>query len=121
MELELNEIKAAIDEIRTKVPWYPVYVTVSKEFNEELMKFLGWEDYKIWLKGIYDAIYWVSPFIDNDIKWMVWLFDYSQILWLWNSWNDNAYRLSHLFDNVIIKKDAKEESSEGWEDSWITE
>lgn len=111
------EIKAAIDKIRTDVHGYRVYVTVSKEFNTELVDFLWWWDYDVWLSRIFDAEYSVSPFIDNDIRWMVWVFDYAQILGIWNSTQDKMYKISHLFDNIIIKKNAKEESSEWWENS----
>lgn len=117
MDKELKEIKQAIDKIRTDVPWFRVYVTVSKSFNDELVKFLGWEDYDVWLSRIFDAEYSVSPFIDNNIKWMVWVFDYAQILGIWNATQDKQYRISHLFDNIVIKNAEKEEGWDSWENS----
>lgn len=109
MQEQLASIKLAIDQLRASNPDYPVYVTVCKEFNDQLVKFLGGEDYSIRINNIFDAEYRVSPFIDWDIDYIVGLFDYSQILWLWNSTQDRQYKLSHLFNHLVIKRkdDAK--------------
>lgn len=114
---ELMEIKGAIAKLKEECPGFRIYVTASKEFNAKLLDYLWGSDYKIWLRGMFDTDYSVSPFIDNNIQWMVWLFDYSQILGLWNSQNDNQYKLSHLFDKLIVKNAEKEEGWDIWENS----
>lgn len=117
VDKELMEIKGAITKLKADCPWFRIYVTASKEFNEKLLDYLWGSEYKIWLRGMFDTDYSVSPFIDNNIMWMVWLFDYSQILGLRNSQNDNQYKLSHLFDKLIVKNAEKEEGWDSWENS----
>ena len=111
MQEELASIKLAIDQLTKQQPDYPVYVTVSKEFNDKLVSFLQWDDYKLRINQIFDAEYRVSPFIDWDIEYIIGLFDYSQILWLWNSTQDRQYKLSHLFNNLVIKRNDNEKEN----------
>ena len=106
---QLESIKEQVEYIKEKFPDFNIYITVSKDFNEELTKFLGTEDYSIRLEELYGCKYQVSPFVDW-YKWIVWLFDYSQILWQWNTYQDKIYKLSHLF--TYITSDACEETKE---------
>jgi hypothetical protein len=56
----------------------------------------------------------------DKYNWIVWLFDYSQILWQWNTFQDKIYKLSHLF--TYSTSDEKTSGETGWEaNSWITE
>lgn len=96
VERNLKEIKEQVDIISQKFPDFKIYVTVSKAFNDELTKFLGTEDYGIRLEELYGCKYQVSPFVDR-YNWIVGLFDYSQILGQWNTFQDHMYKLSHLF------------------------
>ncbi len=96
MEDELKRIHDAISDMKAKYPDFPIYISVSKEFNDKLTEFLNWTDYSIRLEQLFGCRYSVSPFIDTDDQWIVWLFDYSQILGQWNTFQDNQYRISHL-------------------------
>lgn len=107
---ELEDIKEQVELTKQTNPDFTVYITVSKDFNEALSKHLGTEDYSIRLEELYGCRYQVSPFVDK-YYWIVGLFDYSQILGQWNTYQDHIYKLSHLF--TYSTSDAKEE--EGWE------
>lgn len=103
---ELDRIRDAITDMKAKYPEFPVYISVSKEFNERLTKFLNWEDYSIRLEQLFGCRYSVSPFIDTDDQWIVGLFDYSQILGQWNTFQDRQYKISHL-KSYITDNDKK--------------
>lgn len=103
---ELEKIHANIDLLKQEYPDFNVYITVSKEFNDKVTALLGAEDYKIRLEELYWCRYQVSPFMDKQ-QWVVGLFDYSQILGQWNTFQDKMYKLSHLF--TYYTDDAKEE------------
>lgn len=103
---ELDRIRYAITDMKAKYPEFPVYISVSKEFNERLTKFLNWEDYNIRLEQLFGCRYSVSPFIDTDDQWIVGLFDYSQILGQWNTFQDRQYKISHL-KSYITDNDKK--------------
>jgi len=105
---ELADIKEQVDCIKQANPDFTVYITVSKTFNDALAKHLGTEDYSIRLEELYGCKYQVSPFVDK-YDWIVGLFDYSQILWQWNTFQDKMYKLSHLF--TYATSDGKEETS----------
>ena len=111
IEKQLEDIKAQVDILKEKYPDFNIYITVSKDFNDLLAKHLGTEDYSIRLEELYGCKYQVSPFVDK-YSWIVWLFDYSQILWQWNTFQDKIYKLSHLF--TYATSDAKE-SEASWE------
>ena len=110
IDRQLEDIKVQVDLTKEKYPDFNVYITVSKEFNEKLSKHLGTEDYSIRLEELYGCKYQVSPFVDR-YDWIVWLFDYSQILGQWNTFQDKVYKLSHLF--TYSTSDAEEK---GWND-----
>jgi hypothetical protein len=61
---QLASIKEQVEYIKEKFPDFNIYITVSKDFNEELAKFLGTEDYSIRLEELYGCKYQVSPFVD---------------------------------------------------------
>ena len=111
IEKQLEDIKAQVDILKEKYPDFNIYITVSKDFNDLLAKHLGTEDYSIRLEELYGCKYQVSPFVDK-YSWIVWLFDYSQILWQWNTFQDKMYKLSHLF--TYATSDAKENEA-SWE------
>ena len=113
---ELESLKEQLEMFKEQHPNLQVYITVSKEFNDELTKFLGTDEYSIRLMELYGCKYQVSPFVDN-YNWIIWLFDYSQILGQWNTFQDEIYKLSHLFSYVT--SDAKEKEG-SWADSWQT-
>jgi len=116
---ELIDIKVQVDILKEKYPDFNIYITVSKEFNDLLTEHLGTEEYKIRLEELYGCRYQVSPFVDK-YNWIVGLFDYSQILWQWNTFQDKIYKLSHLF--TYSTSDEKTSGETGWEaNSWITE
>jgi hypothetical protein len=93
--------------MKQKYPDFTIYITVSKEFNDALSTHLWTDDYKIRLEELYGCRYQVSPFVDKYHR-VVGLFDYSQILGQWNTFQDKIYKLSHLF--TYVTSDAKEES-----------
>jgi len=105
---QLEDIKEQVAYIKEANPDFTVYITVSKDFNEALSKHLGTEDYSIRLEELYGCKYQVSPFVDK-YYWIVGLFDYSQILWQWNTFQDKMYKLSHLFTYA---------TSDGREEDW---
>ena len=115
MQEKLLKIKTAVEQLKKQYPDYQVYITVSKSLNDGIIKFLQGDDYSIRLNSMFSAEYRVSPFMDGGIDFIVWLFDYSQILGLWNSAQDNQYKLSHLFKALVInyEEDAKEEENWG--------
>ena len=113
VERHLVDIKEQVDAIKEAHPDFNIYITVSKEFNEALAKHLGTEDYSIRLEELYGCKYQVSPFVDKYL-WIVGLFDYSQILGQWNTFQDKQYKLSHLF--TYVTSDGKEKS-DNWENA----
>lgn len=110
IEKELLEIKDQVQILKDKYPDFSIYITVSKAFNDLLAKHLGTEDYSIRLEELYGCKYQVSPFVDK-YKWVIGLFDYSQILWQWNTFQDKMYKLSHLF--TYVTSDGEEEGDVG--------
>lgn len=110
---ELVDLQVQVELMKQKYPDFTIYITVNKEFNDALSTHLWTEDYKIRLEELYGCRYQVSPFVDN-YNWVVGLFDYSQILWQWNTFQDKQYKLSHLF--TYVTSDAKEES-DSWENA----
>lgn len=109
IERNLAEIKEQVELMKKANPDFNIYITVSKSFNEELAKHLGTEDYSIRLEELYGCKYQVSPFVDK-YNWIVWLFDYSQILWQWNTFQDKMYKLSHLFTYATSDGESKIEN-----------
>ena len=105
IDKQLEDIKEQVQFTKEQYPDFNIYITVSKEFNDKLAKHLGTEDYSIRLEELYGCKYQVSPFVDK-YDWIVWLFDYSQILGQWNAFQDKMYKLSHLF--TYSTSDAKE-------------
>lgn len=93
---ELKRIQQAIADVKAKYPDFPIYISVSKDFNDALTKHLNGEDYSIRLEQLFGCRYSVSPFIDTDDQWIVGLFDYASILGQWNTFQDNQYKISHL-------------------------
>ena len=110
---ELVDIQVQVELMKQKYPDFNIYITVNKEFNDALSAHLWTEDYKIRLEELYGCRYQVSPFVDSYNR-VVGLFDYSQILGQWNTFQDKMYKLSHLF--TYVTSDAKEESN-NWENS----
>ena len=53
IERNLAEIKEQVELMKQNNPTFNIYITVSKEFNEELAKHLGTEDYSIRLEELY--------------------------------------------------------------------
>lgn len=100
---ELDEIKGAILSMKEKYPDKKLYITVSKELNDAIVNFLKWEDYSLRLTGLFNEEYRVSPFMDG-VNFIVSLFDYSQMLWQWNTFNDVQYWIKELYDNFISYK-----------------
>lgn len=105
IEKELEDIKEQVEYVKEEYPDFNIHITVSKEFNDVLSKYLGTDDYSIRLEELYWCRYHVSPFVDK-YDWIVGLFDYSQILGQWNTFQDKQYKLSHLF--TYSTSDAKE-------------
>lgn len=70
IERNLAEIKEQVELMKKANPDFNIYITVSKEFNEELAKHLGTEDYSIRLEELYGCKYQVSPFVDR-YNWIV--------------------------------------------------
>lgn len=105
---ELIDIQVQVEILKKEYPDFDIYITVSKEFNDLLTAHLGTEEYKIRLDELYGCKYQVSPFVDK-YDWIVGLFDYSQILWQWNTFQDKMYKLSHLF--TYATSNGKEETS----------
>ena len=105
---ELIDIQVQVEILKKEYPDFDIYITVSKEFNDLLTAHLGTEEYKIRLEELYGCKYQVSPFVDK-YNWIVGLFDYSQILWQWNTFQDKMYKLSHLF--TYATSDVKEKAS----------
>lgn len=112
IDKQLEDIKEQVEYIKQAYPDFNIYITVSKDFNDALSKHLGTEDYSIRLEELFWCKYQVSPFLDK-CYWVVWLFDYSQILGQWNTFQDKMYKLSHLF--TYSTSDAKEENWGNWE------
>ena len=110
IDKELARIKEQVNAVKAKYPDFSVYITVSKSFNDLLAKHLGTEDYSIRLEELYGCKYQVSPFVDR-YYWIVGLFDYSQILWQWNTFQDKMYNIGHLF-TYVTDEDAKKEDGE---------
>jgi hypothetical protein len=76
-------IQAIVDKankLKEAQPDKDVYISVSKEFNDEFMKQLGGETYGIKLYELKGFKYNVSPFISEDKKYVVGYFDYAQLL-----------------------------------------
>ena len=67
---ELVCIKEQIERLQKKFPDFQIYITASKEFNEQLTKHLGTEDYSIRLEELFGQKYQVSPFMDK-YNWVV--------------------------------------------------
>lgn len=105
---ELIDIQVQVEVLKKEYPDFDIYITVSKEFNDLLTTHLGTEEYKIRLEELYGCKYQVSPFVDK-YNWIVGLFDYSQILWQWNTFQDKIYKLSHLF--TYATSDGEEKTS----------
>ena len=110
IDKQLEEIKEQVQILKDMYPDFSIYITVSKEFNDLLAKHLGTEDYSIRLEELYWCKYQVSPFVDK-YKWVIGLFDYSQILGQWNTFQDKMYKLSHLF--TYVTSDGEEEGDTG--------
>ena len=111
IEQELTGIQEQVNALNAQYPDFQLYITVSKDFNEALAKHLGTEDYSIRLEELYGCRYQVSPFVDKYL-WVVGLFDYSQILGQWNTFQDKVYKLSHLF--TYVTNDAEEKDGDTW-------
>ena len=109
IEKELADLQEQAELLKEKYPDFKIYITTSKAFNDALTKHLGTEDYSIRLEELFGCRYQVSPFIDK-YDWVVGLFDYSQILWQWNTFQDKMYNLTHLF--TYVTSDAKETNEE---------
>lgn len=109
----LNLIKGKVQALQEKYPDKKLYITVNPTLNEYLVKHLGTEDYGIQLKTLYNCEYRVSPFMDG-VNFIVSLFDYSLILWQWNSFNDEMYWLKELYDAFI---DYKIEENDWWDNN----
>ena len=92
----LSKIQYSVDDMKAKFPDFPIYISVSKEFNERLVKYLSSKDYGVRLEQLFGCRYSVSPFIDTGDDWIVGLFDYASILWQWNTFQDKTYKTSHL-------------------------
>lgn len=107
---ELVDIQVQVELMKQKYPDFDIYITVNKEFNDALSTHLWTDDYKIRLDELYGCRYQVSPFVDK-YNWVIGLFDYSQILGQWNTFQDKQYKLSHLF--TYVTNDAKEKSDSG--------
>lgn len=105
IEKELADLQEQAELLKEQYPDFKIYITTSAKFNEALTKHLGTEDYSIRLEELFGCRYQVSPFIDK-YDWVVGLFDYSQILWQWNTFQDKMYNLTHLF--TYVTSDAKE-------------
>ena len=114
IEKELADMKEQIGYIKQQYPDFEVRITVSKEFNDALSTHLWTENYKIRLEELFECKYQVSPFVDKYL-WIVGLFDYSQILGQWNTFQDKMYKLSHLF--AYATNDAEEKSGDWSEDA----
>ena len=97
---ELDEIKNAVQTMKEKYPDKKLYITVSKELNEAVVNFLKWEDYDLRITGLFNEEYRVSPFMDG-VNFIVSLFDYSQMLGQWNTFNDVQYWIKELMDVFI--------------------
>jgi len=102
---ELDEIKNAVQTMKEKYPDKKLYITVSKELNEAVVNFLKWEDYDLRITGLFNEEYRVSPFMDG-VNFIVSLFDYSQMLGQWNTFNDVQYWIKELMDVYISYRDA---------------
>lgn len=97
---ELDEIKNAVLSMKEKYPDKKLYITVSPDINTKLIEFLKWEDYSLKLTGLFNEEYRVSPFMDG-VNFIVSLFDYSQMLGQWNTFNDVQYWIKELYDSFI--------------------
>ena len=100
---ELDEIKNAVLTMKEKYPDKKLYITVDKALNEAIVNFLKWEDYSLKLTGLFNEEYRVSPFMDG-VNFIVSLFDYSQMLGQWNTFNDVQYWVKELYDSFISYK-----------------
>lgn len=109
IEKELADLQEQAELLKAQYPDFQVYITTSKGFNDVLTKYLWTEDYSIRLEQLFWCKYQVSPFIDK-YNWVVGLFDYSQILGQWNTFQDKMYNLTHLF-TYVTSDDVKKE---GW-------
>lgn len=101
---ELEEIKSAVLTMKEKYPDKKLYITVSKDLNEAIVNFLKWEDYNLKLTWLFNEEYRVSPFMDG-VNFIVSLFDYSQMLGQWNTFNDVQYGIKELMDVCISYRD----------------
>jgi hypothetical protein len=90
--------------MKEKYPDKKLYITVSPDINTKLIEFLKWEDYELRLTGLFNEEYRVSPFMDG-VNFIVSLFDYSQMLGQWNTFNDEQYWIKELYDSCISYRD----------------
>lgn len=95
----LEKIRSAVEKVKELRPNRKVYITVSKEVDQELRTFLGTDDYSIRLEELYGCRYQVSPFVWKYL-WIVGVFDYSQILGQRNTYQDEMYSIDDLFTYV---------------------
>lgn len=98
MQFALDCIRAQADDLHEKNPDKPVYISVSKDFNEKLTKWLWWKDYGIKLNELFGYNYGASPFIESPRAWVVGYFSYAQLLGQWNTFQDTMYTLDDLFN-----------------------
>ena len=107
----IQSIVDKANKLKEAQPDKDVFITVSKEFNDEFMKQLGGETYGIKLYELKGFRYSVSPFVGNDRQYVIGYFDYAQLLWQWNTFQDVLYTL----DDLLTYYDWKEKSSGDWE------
>lgn len=95
----------------------PVIITVSKGFNDSFMQYLGWDEYWVKLFELGWFKYSVSPFINDDRKYIISYFDYWQLLGQWNAFNDVLYTLDDLFKYY----DWTNDTANNWNSDWATD
>ena len=100
----LRKVKEQIADLKEKHPEWKVYLSVTPEFNEAVTNFLSDPDYSIRLSELYGADYRVSPFLSEDMWYIVSWFDYSMILWQWNTFNDMKMTVKELDTTFIWYK-----------------
>ena len=113
----LDDIEKGIDEVRVTAAATldMVHITVSKDANELILKYITKntkDKYWLTLNSLFWCAYHVSPFLNEDntettteepIMAVVWLFNYAQMLWQWNTFIDN-WRKYNLKDLLEYKK-----------------
>lgn len=115
----LDEIQKGISEVRLEAVATNdmIHITVSKDANELILKYITKntkDKYWLTLNSLFWCAYHVSPFLSNTdtntdedpIMAVVWLFNYAQMLWQWNTFTDNwrKYDLKDLLENKKIIK-----------------